>query len=74
MLEGRFRRSIVGKVRRRLSRMMAAHREGQQRSKTWMMADVVAVVGVACHVLEVALSPCWDGELLSCRGAVLEGS
>lgn len=24
-----------------------------------MMADVVAVVGVACHEVEVALSPCW---------------
>ena len=25
-----------------------------------MIADVVVVVGVACHEVEVALSPCWD--------------
>jgi len=35
-----------------------------------MMADVVAVVGVACRGLEVALSPCWDGELLLSRSGV----
>jgi hypothetical protein len=60
MLAGRFRRSIVGRVRRQSSRKTAAHREVSQRARTWMMVDVVAVVGVACREAEVALSPCWD--------------
>lgn len=70
MLEGHFQRSIVGKGRRRLIRRRAAHRERWQRSRTWTRADVVAVVGVACHGLGVALSPCWVLVLLWSKSGV----
>lgn len=35
-----------------------------------MMADVVAAVGVACHGLEVVLSPCWECEVLLSKSGV----
>ena len=35
-----------------------------------MMADVVVVVGVACHGLEVVLSPCRECEVLLSKSGI----